>query len=259
MAQGQELRSVDFLILCTQCAEYILPSTACILQDRLGLSQRIGAFDLGLGCSAYLYGLSVAASMLNSGMAEQVLLVTADTISKYLRPDDRGNRSIFGDAATATLLTAGGIGSVGRFVFGTDGSGRHNLIVRNGSCRSPQRQNNADDYLYMNGPEVLNFSLDTVPDAVREALATNQTSMDEIDYVIFHQANAFMLEALRKVIQIPREKFIIRMEETGNTSSSAIPLVLEAMFHAGEIKRGNRLLLCSFGVGYSWSATVITF
>lgn len=259
-AQGQDFGGVDFLILCTQCGDYILPSSSCILQDRLGLGQHVGAFDLGLGCSGYIFGLATAASLLNAGMARQVLLVTADTISKYLSPDDRGNRSIFGDAATATLLVSGGEGRLGRFAFGTDGAGRHNLVIQNGGCRHPGRGGTAAaDFLYMNGPEILNFTLETVPPVIRQVLDANAVSMDDIDHVVFHQANAFMLEALRKVIRIPREKFVIRLGETGNTSSSAIPLVLASMHHAGEIRRGSRLLLCGFGVGYSWGATVLTF
>ncbi len=237
--------SVDFLLLCTQSSPYRLPSAACLLQHRLGLRTSIGAVTIDHGCSGFVYGLSLAKGLLCSGSATRVLLVTAETYSKYLAEGDRATRTIFGDGAAATLLTTDDLPRLGAFVFGTDGSGAESLIVRDGR-------------LTMDGPEIFNFTLDVVPKALDEVLAANRLTRDDIDLFVFHQANAFMLETLRKVCGVPRERFPVDLETTGNTVSSSLPLLLKRLEDDGRLMRGNRVVVMGFGVGLSWAATVLT-
>lgn len=259
--------SVDYLLFCTQNPDYILPGNASLLQTRLGLSTSIGALDYNLGCSGYVYGLSVAKGLLTAGMAENVLLVTAETYTKRINPKDRGNRSIFGDAATATLLNKEDAAAIGDFFFGTDGSGAQNLLIRNGGMRYPhpageEKANGGNIYtdsdLYMNGPEIFNFTIDIVPSMVKETLEKNKLSMDDISLFVFHQANSYILNFLRKLTHIPENRFYLNMRETGNTVSNTIPLALEDALKSGLVFPGSRVLIAGFGVGYSYGATVLT-
>jgi 3-oxoacyl-[acyl-carrier-protein] synthase-3 len=265
---------IDFLILCTQAPDYILPTTACLLQHRLGLPTGIGALDINLGCSGFVYGLSLAKGLIETGLASNVLLVTADTYSKYIHPLDKSVRTLFGDGAAATCISAcapGHTGSIGPFVFGTDGSGAGNLMVEAGGFRTPASattgQAHADDSgntrsrqdLYMNGAEVMTFSLREVPKAVDALFAKMDVVREDIDFFVLHQANKFMLEALRKKLKIAPEKVPVYIEDVGNTVSSTIPLVLCDLLDRGQIRPGSRHVLVGFGVGYSWAAAAISF
>lgn len=259
---------IDMLLLCTQSPDYYLPTTACVLQDRLGLGTGVAAFDFNLGCSGYIYGLAIAKSFISSGIATSVLLITAETYSKHIHPKDLANRTIFGDAATATIIEKVEEEHIGSFVLGTDGGGKYNLIVPNGcfrsayDTRSEEKTNEAgdkytDNNLFMSGPEIFNFTIGAVPKVVDQCLVKNKLVIDEIDYFIFHQANKFMIDYLRKKIGIPQEKFYANMLMTGNTVSSTIPIAyIDALDH-GLISKGNKVMLCGFGVGYSWGAVVI--
>jgi 3-oxoacyl-[acyl-carrier-protein] synthase-3 len=259
---------IDFLILCTQSPDYFLPTTACILQDKLGLRTTIGAYDFNLGCSGYIYGLAMAKSFINAGLASNVLLLTAETYTKHIHPKDLANKTIFGDGATATIIEKSEKEHIFEFDLGTNGKGKNNLIVHNGGFRHPfvtdaelkytdSEDIYTDNHLYMNGPEIFNFSIEAVPITVENCLAKNKITMEEIDYVIFHQANKYMIEYLRKKIKIPKEKFHSNMLLTGNTVSSTIPIALEQSQTDGIISKGSRVLLCGFGVGYSWGTTII--
>ncbi len=258
---------IDFILLCTQSSDYKLPTSSCVIQDKLGLSTSCGALDYNLGCSGYIYGLALAKGLILGGVAKNVLLLTSETYSKYLHPKDKGNRTIFGDAATATLISTEGNASIGDFALGTDGEGYSNLIVKTGGSKYPEVANdlkfdengnpNSSDYLFMNGTAIFNFTQRNVPVVVRKTLENNGMTMDNISLFIFHQANSYMLEFLRKKIKIPKDKFLIDMKETGNTVSSSIPMVL-----ANAMKNGSptgAVLLCGFGVGYSWGGTVLNF
>lgn len=263
----EQREKTDYLLFCTQSPDYFLPTTACLLQDRLQLRKSIGALDFNLGCSGFVYGLSLAKGLLCGGLATGVLLVTSETYSKYIHPQDRGNRSIFGDAATVTFLQKDDIARIGNFVFGTDGRGAENLIVQTGGARSPaglekNPQNDhfpSSSYLYMNGPEIFNFTIEVVPKMVKHVLEKNHLTLPEISCVIFHQANSFILNYLRTILDIPREKFYINLEQTGNTVSSTLPIALKDAEQRGIIQRGDKILLAGFGVGYSYGATVLTF
>jgi len=236
---------VDYLLLCTQSGEYRLPSSACLLQKRLGLANSIGAISFDHGCSGYIYGLSLAKGLVSGGMAKNVLLVTSETYTKYISPDDKSTRSIFGDGAAATLIDEVAAAKIGAFSFGTDGSGAEKLIVRDGT-------------LFMDGPDIFNFTLDVVPKTMEDVLAKNNLTRDDIDLFVFHQANKFMLDTIRKVNGLPRDKFYVNLETTGNTVSSTIPIALKQLEDAGKLKPGMKIMLMGFGVGLSWGATIIT-
>jgi 3-oxoacyl-[acyl-carrier-protein] synthase-3 len=261
---------IDYLLLCTQSPDYFLPTTACLLQDRLGIPTSAGALDFNLGCSGYIYGLGLAEGLISSGQASKVLLVTAETYSKFMNPRDKSVRTIFGDAAAATLITARASETplFGPFVYGTDGSGAENLIVPAGGTRKPRSTEpkavkdqsgnirTADD-LYMNGGEIFTFTIDVVPKCVERLLAKAGVALADIDLFVFHQANKYMLEHLRKRIKIPPERFLVAMADCGNTVSSTIPIALECAQAQGLLKEGAKLMLVGFGVGYSWGATIV--
>lgn len=236
---------VDFLLLCTQSSEYRLPSSACLLQNRLGIPSSAGALTFDHGCSGFIYGLSLAKGLVSGGMAKNVLLVTAETYTKYIAPEDRSTRTIFGDGAAATLIDREAASRIGAFSFGTDGSGAEKLIVREGR-------------LFMDGPDIFNFTLDVVPTTLDDVLAKNGLARQDVDLYVFHQANKFMLDTIRKVNGLPRDKFYVNLETTGNTVSSTIPIALKQLEEVRRLKPGMKVLLMGFGVGLSWGATVLT-
>lgn len=262
---GIDRNSVDFLLLCTQSPDYFLPTSACVLQHRLGLPKECGALDFNLGCSGYIYGLSIAKGLILGGVANNILLLTSETYTKHIHPEDKGNRTIFGDAATATLISTGGFAEIGNFSLGTDGAGAENLIVKTGAMRFRNALNDAkvdkngvfcsSDYLHMNGGEIFNFSSDVVPALIEKVLKKNNLSETQIDLYIFHQANKYMINYLRKLLNIDEEHFYVFLESVGNTVSSTIPIALT------EAKKANRLkgqvILAGFGVGYSWGGVSI--
>ena len=267
---GVDKSKIDFLVYCSQSPDFIVPNNASILQQRLGLSSNLGSFDINQGCTGFLYGLSVAKGLLVSKQAKQILLVTADTWSKYIHDKDRSTRTIFGDGASATYLSQEDAEKIGDFVYGTDGGGAQNLWVKTSGLRFPRGEYpvveradasgniRSDNNLFMNGPEVFNFTLKRVPEAVNELLVKSRLSMDDIDHFVFHQANGFMLERLRQKLNIPREKFRVQLESVGNTVSSTIPIVLSSLFEEEKLRAGQRVLLVGYGVGYSWISTIYT-
>ena len=261
-------QKVDFLLLCTQSADYVLPSTACVLQQRLGLPTTVGALDFDLGCSGFVYGLALAKGLIAAHVARNVLLLTSETYTKYLHPRDKGNRTIFGDGAAATLISTEGSLRIGEFVLGTDGSGAESLIVHTGAARQRKGAGavsfdesgnpSSPDYLYMNGADVLAFTLERVPAMVAEVLKKNHLEAEQIDRYVFHQANSYMLEFLRKKLHIPHEKMVLDLAQVGNTVSSTIPI---ALYDSGlcdkETQDIHHILLAGFGVGFSWGGVVV--
>ena len=257
--------TIDFVLFCTQSPDYILPTSACLIQNRLGLSTSCGALDFNLGCSGFVYGLSLAKGLIAGGIAKNVLLLTAETYSKHIHPKDKGNRTIFGDAATATLVSTNGFASIEDFCLGTDGRGAENLIVRKGGSRQPDALGDlvfddngnpgSSDYLYMNGGEIFNFTSDAVPVLVDQVLVKNHLAKEDIQLFVFHQANKYMMNYLRKLLEIDPDKFYFFLENVGNTVSSTIPIAIYEAQKEGKLK-GN-VLIAGFGVGYSWGATVL--
>lgn len=262
---GGVREQIDFVLLCSQSVDYKLPSSSCILQNKLGLKTSCGAFDFNLGCSGYEYGLAVAKGLIVSGISRNVLLLTAETYTKYIHPEDKGNLTIFGDAATATLISTEGFAEIGEFVLGTDGSGAENLIVKTKGARIPDTNgvNGTDangnpywdDHLYMNGGAIFDFTSDIVPVMTEELLKKVGLEQDDIDLWVFHQANKYMINYLRKLMGIDKDKFYVFMERVGNTVSSTIPIALYEAQKEGRL-HGN-VLLAGFGVGLSWGGTVL--
>jgi 3-oxoacyl-[acyl-carrier-protein] synthase-3 len=262
-----EKDQIDFILYCTQSPDYFLPTTACILQHKLGLSTSCGALDFNLGCSGYVYGLAVAKGLIEGRIAKNVLLITSETYSKFINKNDKSNKTIFGDAASATLLSSSeGIYKLGDFVLGSDGAGFENLIVKNGGTKFKDNIgkdvfNDEGDYvkndsnLFMNGAEIFSFTSTAVPKLIAKVLEDNNLEFDNVDYFLFHQANKYMLDFIRKKINIPQDKFIYYLENVGNTVSSTIPIALK---EEGINKhRKGKIVLAGFGVGYSWGGCII--
>lgn len=265
---GTDPESIDYLIVCTQSPDYYLPSTACIVQEGLGIPTSAGATDITLGCSGYIYALGLAKGLIESGQASDVLVVTADTYTKFINPQDKSVRTIFGDGAAATLVKGDGTtDDITAMTYGTDGRGAKSLIVPNGGLRAGSQLQPKSDVatreietsgydLYMDGPEIFNFTLRVVPSTVDEILAKASLALDDIDLFVFHQANAFMLDHLRKKLGVPEEKFFVALAESGNTVSSTIPIALADAERSGALRPGMRVMLLGFGVGLSWGGLV---
>lgn len=254
-----ERTDVDYVLFCTQTPDFTLPTSACLLQHRLRIPVTAGALDFNLGCSGYVYGLSLAKGLIETGQARRVLFLTAETYSKLLDPQDKSVRTIFGDGAAATLVVADESAeeSVGPFVFGTDGAGGSNLVCHQGGWRGERAEAAGRSALWMNGPEIFNFTLKVVPDVVARVLARAGLQREDIDLFVFHQANRYMLDHLRKKLGVPTDKFVVAMAHCGNTVSSTIPIALREAEMSGQLRTGARVMLVGFGVGYSWGATII--
>ena len=261
---GIDKSTIDFVLLCTQSPDYFLPSTSCIIQSRLGLPTKCGAFDFNLGCSGYEYGLAVAKGLILGGIAKNILLLTAETYNKHIHPKDKGNRTIFGDGASASLISTDGFAKIGEFVLGSDGSGYDRLIHKTGAMRHYQALNDlhddengnplSSDHLFMDGKAIFDFTSDVVPPMIDETLLKNNITVD-VDLYVFHQANKYMINYLRKLIAIDKDKFYVFMETVGNTVSSTIPIALCEAKKEGRL-HGN-VVLAGFGVGLSYGATVL--
>jgi 3-oxoacyl-[acyl-carrier-protein] synthase-3 len=260
---------ISFILYCTQSPDYFLPTTACIIQDKLGIPVKAGALDFNLGCSGYVYGLALAKGLIAAGIATNILLLTSETYSKFIHPKDKGNRTIFGDAAAATLISTEGFAAIGHFELGTDGKGAENLMVKQGAIRYPEKSADTmhDGYgneqspgnLHMDGPEIFAFTSKEVPGLITDTLKKNRVSKADIGQFILHQANRYMLEHLRKKMDIASENFYIYMANVGNTVSSSIPIALYEAMKEKQPSQYEKWLLAGFGVGYSWAGTVITF
>ena len=266
-----QAEEIDYILLCTQSPDYFLPTTACLIQHRLGIPTTTGALDFNLGSSGYVYGLGIAQGLISSGQASRVLLLTAETYSRFLHPRDRSVRTVFGDAATATLVIAADVPTplIGPFVYGTDGSGGGHLIVPSGCARSPHSAETriahedaagnfrSSDNLFMDGAEIFNFTLSAAPQSVQSLLDKSLLTLEDVDLFVFHQANQYILEHLRKRIKIPTGKFQITMSHCGNTCSSSIPIALKHASLEGKLREGSLAMLVGFGPGYSWGATLV--
>lgn len=262
---------IDFLIFCTQTPDYLAPTTACLLQQRLGLGTHVGALDINLGCSGYPYSLGIAKALLETGQAHRLLLITGDTYSKFVNPGDRGVRALFGDGATATLLSQrpDAPPSIGPFLYGTDGSGGPDLVVPSSAMRNPPAITPAEEYtdargntrsahdICMNGRAIVEFTKREAPQAILGLCNKAGITLDDVDVVVPHQASALVLEGIRERLELSEERFLIDMATTGNTISSTIPILLKKAVCTGRVRPGALLLLVGFGVGLSWSATLL--
>ena len=262
---------IDYLILCTQSPDYFLPTTACIVQAQIGMRLDVGALDITLGCSGFIYALGLAKGLIESGQVRNVLVITAETHSKFANPDDKSTRPIFGDGATATLVVADPIhDGLKGLTLGTDGGGGMGLVVPNGGLRNAEAfspnssvearglQSNGYD-MYMDGLAIFNFTIRVVPGCVDEVLRKADLTRSDVDLFVFHQANGYLIEHLRKKLEIPAEKFVVSMEDYGNTGSSTIPIALTDAVAAGRVNKGDKIMLVGFGVGLSWGGVLVTW
>ncbi len=262
--------TIDLLIFCTQSPDYLLPTTACVLHERLGLSKRCAACDLNLGCSQYVYALSVAHGLIASGIASRALVLTGDTMSRTIHPLDRALVPLMGDGGSASLVAEvpQGEGFLG-FELGTDGTGHRYLMIPAGGFRQPRcgasRIETIDaegnvrtpENMRMNGAAIFHFAISIVPPTIETLLSRLSLRMSDVDMFLFHQANRYMLDYLFRKLKIPAEKTHVFLEDIGNTSGSTIPILLTHAWRAGKIRPGVLVLAIGFGVGLSWAATVI--
>ena len=252
-------KSIDFLLFCTQTPDYPLPTTACLVQDRLGLSTRCGALDFNLGCSGFIYGLSLAEGLMASGQCKRILLVTAETYSKYINPDDRSLRTIFSDGAAATLIESVDEPALRGFEYGTDGSGADTLIVGDGGARCavdairPRHRKRWSSRLYMDGPSLMSFTVGAIPQLVRDIVRKADLQLSDVNQFMMHQATRKMLEHLQVALELNDEKLPIRLSDRGNTVSSTLPILIQDLRDEGRIATGSQNVLVGFGVGWSWA------
>ncbi|PQO26219.1 ketoacyl-ACP synthase III [Blastopirellula marina] len=255
-------QSIDFLLFCTQTPDYPLPTTACLMQQRLGLRISCGALDFNLGCSGFIYGLSLAEGLIRAGIAKRVLFITAETYSKYIDPDDRSLRTIFGDGAAATLLEASSEPTLDGFHFGTDGSGADTLMVTDGGARlaedahTPRHRKRWNSRLYMDGPALINFTVGAIPQLVQSIFAAAGIPKSEVELYLFHQATRKMLEQLQEALEIEPDRMPIVLETVGNTVSATIPLMIHDLRQQNRLTKGSKHLLVGFGVGWSWGGCI---
>ncbi|MCC6691126.1 MAG: ketoacyl-ACP synthase III [Bacteroidia bacterium] len=262
--------TIDFLLFCTVGLDYKIPATASILQHRLGLPKQIGAIDIPMGCTGFVNGLSLSKGLVETGQATNVLLLTAEVPSYVIHPNDLELKMLFGDAAAATLIQGkkNSKAQIGSFVFGSDGSGANHMRVKASGVREPISETWLNEYksalgmkyglMEMNGKEIFIFALKVVPAMIDRLLKKEGLVKDEIDLFILHQANGFLLETLRKKMGIPEHKFFVYIEAVGNTVSASIPIALTEAMRMGRVKKGNKILLAGFGVGFAWGGTIIT-
>lgn len=258
---------IDFLMFCSLEFDYYTPTTACVIQERLGLPIHCGALDFNLGCSGFVYGLSLAKGMIESNGIKNVLLLTSSALTKKFHPGDKSSLFVFGDGAAATLISGREEKGIGSFVFGTDGKGKNKIIVKDGGARNPINDSSAidvtDEYgnttnpstFYMNGTSVFVFALKTVPQMIKDLLAKENKTLEDIDLFIFHQANLFLIQSIANKMGIPQDKIFNYMEH-GNTVASTIPIALHEAVKSGKAKKGDTILVAGFGVGLSWAANI---
>mgnify|MGYP001351072155 CR=1 FL=1 len=247
---------IDTLILITQTSSQLIPSSACAVHKRLGLNENCASFDINQGCAGYIYGLFTANSIIKSNNSKVVLLLTSDVYSKIIDKNDASCATLFGDAGTATIIESDinnkNNSSIGNFYFGTDGTNFDKLICKR---KLPNSANICDDFLKMNGPSILEFTLKKIPQAINNYLIKNNLTLDDYDYFIFHQANKFILEKLFSKIGI-KHKGLIEIMDCGNTASNSIPIALEKLIYKVGYKK-SKILLVGFGSGLSWGITSI--
>ena len=257
--QSIDRSAIDFILFCTQTPDYPLPTTSCLIQDRLGLTTRCGAIDFNLGCSGFVYGLALADGLIQSGAARNVLLLTAETYSKYIDKDDRSLRTIFGDGAAAALVTPSETQSLWGFQFGSDGSGGDMLLVADGGGRpaadaiKPRHRKRWNSRLYMDGPSLINFTVDAIPRLVDEILDHNQLTDRDIGKYLMHQATLKMLEQLRSRMGVDASRLPVELSDVGNTVSCTIPILIERLRKRGQLDAKSVNMLVGFGVGLSWA------
>ena len=255
--------SIDALIFLSQTPDYKIPATAPILQHRLGLPKTTLCFDMNMACSGYVYALSTAFAYASLQGINRVLLLVGETFSKITSPLDKVNAPLYGDAGTATLVEKGGF-SDSHFTLYSDGSGKDAVIIPAGGYRNPTTQDNlkevekedgnirSEHQIFMDGMDVFNFALSVVPRSIKEMINIAQITLDDVDYIIFHQANKFMTDFFVKKLKYPLAKVPYCIDRYGNTSSASVPLTIVSELKTDDLK-GKKIILCGFGAGLSWA------
>jgi 3-oxoacyl-[acyl-carrier-protein] synthase-3 len=264
-------QDVGALIVCTQSPDHVMPPNACLLQHRLKLPTSTPAFDFTLACSGFVYGLFLAKSLIVSGARDSILLITADSYSRYLHPEDRSTVTLFGDGGAATLIRGDAEGSAGidEFVLGTDGGNAETFSIQAGGARIPRSAETArtfvdaggsvssPEHITMDGTGVLAFVRKRVPSMVNELLEKANQTLDDVDLVVLHQGSGMTLDYVERWLSLPPEKTFRNIATVGNTVSASIPLALREAELAGRLVGGMRVLLAGFGVGLSWAACLV--
>lgn len=262
---------IDLLIFISQTPDYRMPATSVLLQDRLGLSNSTVAFDINLGCSAFLYGMSVAFSMMSSGNFKKALILDGETRSKVYSPKDRRTAFLFGDGGVAALVERNDKFGKSFFSLNSDGSRGDLIKINAGGYRMPSsmetvKEKVVDEYGnirseeqgYMNGSDVFNFVITEIPKDIRKLLTYSGTSIEELDYYVFHQANNFINHYLAKKLHLDSAKIPSTVEKYGNTSSVSVPLTIADQLN-GRMSGDKKLLLSAFGVGMTWASAIVPF
>lgn len=245
--------AIDGLICVTQNPDNMVPNTASRLQNMLGLTKDLLAFDLNLACSGFVYALLLAKSIIKTTDKNNILITTTGDRVKYLNKKDKNTLTLFGDGASAFLLTRENVDKIKEFVTGTDGSGYNDVIIKNddeNDFQSPRHYS-------MNSINVFSFTISVVPDLIKKILEKNNLTLEDIDYFVLHQANKSILEYVRNDLNIEKEKMYINLEETGNTSSSTIPVAFADLVKQNKLHNGMKILIAGYGAGFSWAGTVI--
>lgn len=250
-----DLGLCDAVIFVSQTPDYILPGSAFVAHKELNLASTCTCLDINAGCTGYVLGLSIAHDLIKAGRYKNILLLAGDTISKTTPNDDRSTAMIFGDAGTATLVTASETNNPADFIVGSDSSGLDSLKIQNGMFRSPRNTQTPDDYLFMDGAEVFNFTLKSIPNLIKNLAENAGKTVQDFDYVLMHQANGFMLRHIAKKAKLASERVPINIGNFGNTSSATIPLLL---CNEVDLSKPASYGLFGFGVGFSWAAASLT-
>ena len=264
------LLDVDALIFCTQTPDYILPPNSTLLHGRLEMPHCVMAFDISHACSGFTYGLGIARSLVISKVAKRVLLINADTYTRLLHDDDRSTRGIFGDGASATIVSASNpMITVLDDSYGTDGKHYAKFIVPKGGSRNPNANaqkssletfsdnpRRSPEHINMDGMGVLSFFNNIVPKAIKNILKKNNLGLDDIDHFVFHQASALALEGLQRSLDVSPDRVVNKMKTTGNLVSASIPVALSKADIDGDFEKGDMIILAGFGVGLSWGITL---
>ena len=245
-----------YVFFVSQSPEYALPTTACIIQDELKLNKNCAAFDINLGCSGFPYALSVVSSMLENHVCSKALIICSDTYTKYIKKNNRTCRPLFSDAAAAIIVSRSMNSRIGPFLLGTDGSGAENLIVRNSASNI---EDDVEKTLFMNGPEVLLFTMSNVPKGIKELISSSELNIEDIDIFFLHQASKIVMNNIQRILKVPDSKFPTNYEKHGNTVSATIPILMAQEAKKGNLKRGMRILLFGFGVGYSYGGCIVEY
>lgn len=256
---GWAPESITGLIMVTQSPDHFLPSSACVVHAKLGLPVECAAFDMGLGCSGYPYGLYIAATMLKAGGQQRILMLHGETPSRFVHPDDHATTLLFGDAGSATAIEAASPGGeAASFGLFTDGSGADGLIIRGGAFRDRNPADPRDLCVRMDGAGIFNFTIKRVPPLVNDTLAFAGLTVPDVDAYVFHQSNRFIMKHLMKKCGLPEDRVPFTIEDTGNCGGPSVAVTLTRSLAERGRDRPLRLMLLGYGVGLSWSSAVVT-